>query len=249
MVAMVDQQGEQASGEQRVGRHAAPDDPDTTESADTVTGAPAAETPTETPTEAQTETQTETPAETPAETPTELTGSAPSEVPTQDVRGSSPADGAPTALVATPDRTQQIGASGAPTRREEVPQAEPTRRMEPAPGPPPAPAAPPSRSGGGRRGAKRVLHGVATLLRVVGLLLALVLVAFVVLTLVGVNPDNGIAQVVAAGADGLVMRFRDLFLPADPQLAVAVNYGAAALFWLVAGLVAARLVRTLARLL
>lgn len=201
MLTMADQQGEQAAGERPGGRHAAPEDPDTTiEPADTAE---------------------------PADSPTEVAQPAPSEVPTRDVRGASPAD-------------------GEPTRQEEVPQVEPTRRMERPAGPPPPP---PARTDGARRGVKRVLHGVATALRVVGLVLALVLVAFVVLTLVGVNPENGIAQLVAAAADALVMRFRDLFLPADPQLAVAVNYGVAALFWLLAGLVAARLVRTLARVL
>jgi hypothetical protein len=45
-----------------------------------------------------------------------------------------------------------------------------------------------------------------------------------------------------------VLEFRDLFLPSDPQLAVAVNYGLAAVFWLVAGLVVGALLSALGRL-
>ena len=49
-------------------------------------------------------------------------------------------------------------------------------------------------------GKTTTLSMLATLLRIAGALLAVVLVAFVVLTIVGVNPGNGVAQLVAEGA-------------------------------------------------
>lgn len=100
-----------------------------------------------------------------------------------------------------------------------------------------------------RRVVRRVLHAIATALRAIGMVCALILLVHVVLTVTVVNPENTVAAVIAELADVLVLRFRDLFLPADPVAMVAVNYGLAALFWAVAGSVAARVVRALAAVL
>ncbi|MCP2164551.1 hypothetical protein [Goodfellowiella coeruleoviolacea] len=102
---------------------------------------------------------------------------------------------------------------------------------------------PSPRAGAGVR--VRLVAAVASVLSWVGVICAAVLVAHVVLTLGGANPDNGITRFVAGWADPLALGFHDLFLPADPDLAVLVNYGIAALFWLVLRAIVLRVVRRL----
>ncbi|GAA2817463.1 hypothetical protein [Saccharopolyspora taberi] len=90
--------------------------------------------------------------------------------------------------------------------------------------------------------------GVATtLVRWVGTLAAVLLVVHVVLTVGGANPDNGITRFVAEWADPLALGFSDLFMPQDPQLAVLLNYGIAAVFWLVVTSIAVRVLRLLGK--
>ena len=60
-----------------------------------------------------------------------------------------------------------------------------------------------------------------------------------------VNPGNAIVEWIVRFADIIVWGFRDLFLPADPRIALVANYGLAAVFWLVVGLVAARVLSVL----
>jgi hypothetical protein len=76
-------------------------------------------------------------------------------------------------------------------------------------------------------------------------LAVLTLVAHIVLALGDANPTNSINTSVAYWADRLQLGFRDLFNPADVRVRIAVNYGLAALVWLVASSVVARLVRRL----
>lgn len=78
--------------------------------------------------------------------------------------------------------------------------------------------------------------------RVVGTICAALLAIHVVLTIGGANPENGITQFVASAADTLALGFQDLFTPADPKLAVLVNYGAAALFWLLITSIATKII-------
>ncbi|MDL5154648.1 hypothetical protein [Actinomycetospora termitidis] len=87
---------------------------------------------------------------------------------------------------------------------------------------------------------------IATVLRTLALLFALVLIVNVVLLLVGVNPANGVAQFVAGVADVVILGFRDLFLPADPTVALIVNSLVAAVFWVFVGELVSRLVRFVA---
>jgi hypothetical protein len=91
----------------------------------------------------------------------------------------------------------------------------------------------------------RIARILASAVRVVAYVLAVVLVAYIVLTLVGVNPQNAVAQVIGGVADVAVLAFRDLFLIADPSFAVIVNYGLAAVFWLLVGEFGSRLIRYL----
>ena len=76
---------------------------------------------------------------------------------------------------------------------------------------------------------------LATLVRIVTLVFAVVLVADIVLRVVGVNPTNGVAQFVSGFAEAVVLAFRDLFLPSDPTVALVLNYGLAAVFWVLVG--------------
>jgi len=76
---------------------------------------------------------------------------------------------------------------------------------------------------------------LATGVRVLTLLFAVVLVAHIALVVVGVNPANGVASFLRGFADTVVLGFRDLFLPADPTIMLVVDYGVAAVFWVVVG--------------
>ncbi|WP_197321802.1 hypothetical protein [Saccharomonospora sp. NB11] len=89
----------------------------------------------------------------------------------------------------------------------------------------------------------RVVRGLAGLVRWVGLACATVLVLHVLFVVGEGNPDNGIVSFVADAADAVSLGFEDLFLPDDPKLTVLVNFGLAALFWLVVSSVGAKLVR------
>ncbi|MDD7934626.1 hypothetical protein [Actinomycetospora straminea] len=91
----------------------------------------------------------------------------------------------------------------------------------------------------------KVAAVLASVVRVIGYVIAVVLAAYVLLTLVGVNPQNAVAQVIGAIADATVLSFRDLFLLADPTFAIVVNYGMAAVFWVLVAEFGSRLIRWL----
>lgn len=91
----------------------------------------------------------------------------------------------------------------------------------------------------------RVVGVLASLVRWVGLLVTVILVLRVVLTIGGANPANGITSFVTSWSDPLAWGFKDLFTPSDAKLRVLVNYGIAALFWLIVSSIVARLVRRL----
>ncbi len=86
---------------------------------------------------------------------------------------------------------------------------------------------------------------LATVIRIVGGLFVLILVAHVALTLGGANPANVIARFMASWADRLQLGFRGLFTPADARVRIVVDYGLPAVFWLVVSVVLVRLVRRL----
>jgi hypothetical protein len=77
---------------------------------------------------------------------------------------------------------------------------------------------------------------LASLLRIVGMLIVLVLDA---------NFGNTFAASVRELANYFDLGLSNLFLPANPKLAVALNYGVAALVWYVITVVVVRLVRRL----
>jgi hypothetical protein len=92
----------------------------------------------------------------------------------------------------------------------------------------------------------QVVGIVATVIRWIGLLFALILVVHVILTVGSANPANGITTFFADAANPIAIGFKDLFTPSDHKLFVLVNYGIAALFWLIVSAVVARIIRRLA---
>jgi hypothetical protein len=96
------------------------------------------------------------------------------------------------------------------------------------------------------RGTRTTIATVlATLIRIVGGVFVVILVAHVLLTLGHANPTNGISMFLAYWADRLQLGFRDLFNPADARTLLIVNYGIPAVIWLVITWVLVRLVRRL----
>ncbi|MEV6622537.1 hypothetical protein AB0M83_05205 [Amycolatopsis sp. NPDC051106] len=89
----------------------------------------------------------------------------------------------------------------------------------------------------------RIASIVASIVRWVGLIFAALLVIHVIFTVGSANPDNGIVSFVKSWADGLALGFSDLFTPSDAKLRVLVNYGIAAIFWLVVSGVLAKIIR------
>jgi len=87
------------------------------------------------------------------------------------------------------------------------------------------------------RAVQTILNALAAIARLVGSLFAVVLLVRVGLEFVAVNPHNVIVEWIVRFSDAIVLDFRDLFLPSDPRIGLAVNYGLAAVFWLVAGMV------------
>jgi len=99
----------------------------------------------------------------------------------------------------------------------------------------------PKRSGVAVRA--QVVGIAASVVRWIGLILAVILVVHVVLTVGSANPTNGITSFFASWADPIALGFKDLFTPADPKLLVLVNYGIAAIFWLIVSTILAKIIR------
>ena len=91
----------------------------------------------------------------------------------------------------------------------------------------------------------RVVGIVAGTLRWLGNLVAVVLAAHVLLTVFSANQANPIVVFVRSCAQPLALAFRDLFVPADEKLRVLVDYGVAAVFWLIVTSIVVKLVRRL----
>lgn len=92
----------------------------------------------------------------------------------------------------------------------------------------------------------RIVDLVVSAVRIVCLFLALVLVAQIVFVMFAANPDKWITRFVADLSGKVTLGLDRLFVPADPSLAVLVNYGIPALAWLLIGVVVARILRAVA---
>ncbi|MBO0889718.1 MAG: hypothetical protein J2P14_02310 [Acidothermales bacterium] len=94
-----------------------------------------------------------------------------------------------------------------------------------------------------RRFRATVVHWTVTVVNVLAAVFAVVLALHIVFVIFTANPHNPLVTFVSHWADGLVVFFRDLFTPADKRVAVLVDYGLAAIFWLIVGRIVAGLVR------
>lgn len=97
------------------------------------------------------------------------------------------------------------------------------------------------------RATRAKIGGVlAAVVRWIGLVFALILAVHVILTVGGANPDNGITQFIRSWAEPLSLGFGDLFTNiSDPKAQVLVNYGLAAIFWLIVSSILAKIFRRL----
>ena len=93
---------------------------------------------------------------------------------------------------------------------------------------------------------RTIINLLAVTVRLIGFVLAAILLVRVGLAFVPVNPGNVIVEWIVRFADVIVWGFRDLFLPTDPLVGLVANYGLAAVFWLAVGLIAAALLSGLA---
>jgi hypothetical protein len=87
----------------------------------------------------------------------------------------------------------------------------------------------------------RAGNAVARALRTIGYAIVAVLGLHIVLTLLQANPANVVAALVRRLAETFDLGLSNLFLVDDPMLAVLLNYGAAALAWLLITAVVVRL--------
>ncbi len=100
--------------------------------------------------------------------------------------------------------------------------------------------------------ARRGAGELASLLRIVGLVVVAVLVVYIVLVLLDANFANAFASRVRDVANAVDLGFSDangahtLFRPADPKLRDTLNYGLAAVVWYAVTAIVVRLVRRIA---
>ena len=96
-----------------------------------------------------------------------------------------------------------------------------------------------------RDGWRRVVNAIAAAVMILAVIIAVVLALHIVFEVFDANKDNGIVQFVNGWATGLAYGFRDLFVPKDAAVRVTVNYGLAAVVYLVAGRILAGIIRRL----
>lgn len=86
---------------------------------------------------------------------------------------------------------------------------------------------------------------LANVLRAIGLFIVTVLVVHIILVLLDANPANAFASFISYLANVFDLGLSDLFLPPNEKLRVALNYGVAAVIWLVITTLVTRLARRL----
>jgi multidrug efflux pump subunit AcrA (membrane-fusion protein) len=86
---------------------------------------------------------------------------------------------------------------------------------------------------------------LVTALRVIGLVLAALMVCRILLAVLPLGPAIPLASSIASTARALNLGLTDLFTPVDRRLGIALNYGIAAVLWLVIGILGAALVARL----
>lgn len=94
-----------------------------------------------------------------------------------------------------------------------------------------------------RTGVRRVSATAADAVRILAMIICVLLALHIAFAVFSANPDNSIVRTVNDWADWFAWRFRDMFVPKDERVGVLVNYGIAAVVYLIVGRVAAGLIR------
>src|SRR5215213_3781977 len=90
--------------------------------------------------------------------------------------------------------------------------------------------------------AARVLSFLVTVVRVACSVIAALIVIHALFVLFEANPDNFLVEFTTGWRDTFGWFTEDLFRPADPRIAEAINDGLAALIWVVAGSLLSKLI-------
>jgi hypothetical protein len=98
-----------------------------------------------------------------------------------------------------------------------------------------------------RGSVKRVTDGLATFVRVAAMIICILLALHIAFVVFSANGGNAIVRSVNDWADWFAWRFRDMFVPKDHRVEVLVNYGIAAVVYLIAGRVIAGLITRIRR--
>jgi hypothetical protein len=93
---------------------------------------------------------------------------------------------------------------------------------------------------------RKVLTMAASVVRILTVVFAAILVVHVILSVGGANPANGITIFFRNLADNLTLGLGDLFLPASESLRIILNFGLAAVVWIVIGIVVSKLLNAIA---
>jgi hypothetical protein len=94
-----------------------------------------------------------------------------------------------------------------------------------------------------RNGLAKVTGTLATLVAVAATMIAIVLALHIAFVVFSANAANPIVRTVNDWAEWFAWQFRDMFTPKDQRVAVLVDYGIAAVVYLIAGRVVAGLIR------
>src|SRR4051812_14597892 len=101
-----------------------------------------------------------------------------------------------------------------------------------------------ARDGNGlRTGVRRASDLAANLVRILAMIICVLLALHIAFVVFSANQDNAIVRTVNDWADWFAWRFRDMFVPKDERVGVLVNYGIAAVVYLLAGRVLGSLIR------
>ena len=85
--------------------------------------------------------------------------------------------------------------------------------------------------------------GLARAVDLIGAAVALILIAGILLVLLGANRQNGLVQAIRDAADWLAGPFNGLFSLKPHKVELAVNWGIAAVVWLLLARLIARVIR------
>lgn len=93
---------------------------------------------------------------------------------------------------------------------------------------------------------RKVLTVAASVIRILTVIFAAILVVHVILAVAGANPANSITIFFRDLANNLTLGIGDLFIPASESLRIILNFGLAAVVWIVIGIVVSKLLNALA---